>query len=138
MKRILSACLVILMITAMIIPVFSAEKENVQPLYNNIAGITVGLRIDESTGTAYASGSVDAYYHVPVEVLVQLQVYKDGQWKTLMTWSDADVGIAAASGQWAVESGYNYRARVTGYICNDLGIPVESETETREQFYPAS
>ena len=122
----------------MVIPVLAAEADTVQPLYNNISSITVGLRIDESTCVAYSTGAVDAYYQVPVEVLVQLQVYKDGQWKTLMSWSNPGLGTISAGGQYVVDPGYNYRTRVTGSICNDWGIPIESETETKEVYYPAS
>ena len=121
-----------------IMPVFAEESNTAQPRYNNISTIVVGLRIDEDEGVAYCTGSVSAYYQVPVEVLVQLQVYKGGQWKTLMSWSAPGTGAIGSGGQFAVEPGYNYRTRVTGYICNDLGIPVESETETKEVYYPAS
>lgn len=138
MKRINSICLIILLVSLVTTPVFAAERDNVQPLYNNIATIVVGLGINESTGIAISDGSVDAYYDVPVEVLVQLQMYKDGQWKTVMSWSNSGTGAAYAGGQWTVESGYNYRTRVTGSICNDWGIPIESETETKEVYYPAS
>ena len=138
MKRTASIIIMVVAIMGMVVTAFAAQENTVQPLYNNISSLRVGLDINNSTGIALADGSVDAYYQVPVEVLVQLQVYKDGQWKTLMTWSTADIGYAYACGQWTVESGYNYRTRVTGYICNDLGIPVESEVGTREVYYPAS
>ena len=138
MKRTCTIIFTIVVVLLMITPVYAAEGNTVQPLYNNISSITVGLAIDESTDIASASGSVSAYYQVPVEVLVQLQVYKNGQWKTLMSWSNSGTGAAYAGGQYVVEPGYNYRTRVTGSICNDLGIPIESETETKEVYYPAS
>ena len=138
MKRTSLIIVLITMVIGMAVPVFAAQGDTVQPLYYSISSIDVGLDINKSTDIATAGGSVSAYYQVPVEVLTQLQVYKNGQWKTLMSWSNPGVGAAFAGGQYTVEPGYNYRTRVTGYICNDLGIPVESETETREVFYPAS
>ena len=138
MKRFISICVITLLVGLMIMPVFAAQGDQALPLYNNIATIIVGLEIDQDAGIAISDGAVSAYYQVPVEVLVQLQVYKNGQWKTLMSWSNPNIGYAYAGGQWAVESGYNYRTRVTGYICNDLGIPIESETETKEVYYPAT
>ncbi len=130
--------LLALLMNLSIIPAFAAERDDVQPLYNNIATIIVGLEINKNTGVAISDGAVDAYYQVPVEVLVQLQMYKNGQWKTVMSWSNSGTGAAYAGGQWTVESGYNYRTRVTGSICNDLGIPIESEVGTKEVYYPAS
>lgn len=138
MKKTISVIVLILTIMGMSLTVFAAEGDTIQPLYHSISSIYVGLTIDENSGIASSSGSVDAYYLVPVEVLVQLQVYKDGQWKTLMSWSNPGTGFAGAGGQYTVEPGYNYRTRVTGSICNDLGIPIESETETKEVYYPAS
>ena len=126
------------MIALIAIPVSAAVKDEAELLYNNIRMIVVGLEINESIDIAISDGSVSAYHQVPVEVLVQLQMYKDGQWKTLMSWSNPGTGAAGAGGQYVVEPGYNYRTRVTGYICNDLGIPIESETKTKEVYYPAS
>ena len=138
MRKIGVFLLITFVVVSMIVSVHAADSDHIQPLYNNISSIVVGLRIDANTDTAYCTGAVNAYYQVPVEVLAQLQVYKNGQWKTLMTWSSSGIGNSSTGGQWPVEPGYNYRTRVTGYICNDLGIPVESETETKEVFYPAS
>ena len=138
MKKRLLVILLALAVIRMAMPVFAAEGNTVQPLYHSISSIQVGLSINESTCVATSSGGVDAYYQVPVEVLVQLQVYKNGQWKTLMSWSCPGIGAADTGGQWTVEPGYNYRTRVTGYICNDLGIPIESEVGTKEVYYPAT
>ena len=139
MKRISLVLLVlVLLMNLSIIPAFAAERDDVQPLYNNIATIVVGLEINKNTGIAISDGAVDAYYQVPVEVLVQLQMYKNGQWKTVMSWSNSGIGTAYAGGQYVVEPGYNYRTRVTGSICNDFGIPVESEVGTKDVYYPAS
>lgn len=138
LKRTLIIIVLTFAIISMVVPAFAAAGNTIQPLYQNISSIYVGLAIDESAGTASSSGSVIAYYEVPVEVLVQLQVYKNGQWKTLMSWSNPGIGSISAGGYWTVEAGYNYRTRVTGYICNDLGIPIESEVGTKEVYYPAT
>ena len=138
MKKIIVSIVLVLMILGMTVPVLAAEGNTMQPLYHSISSIYVGLSIDENAGIASPSGSVNAYYDVPVEVLVQFQVYKDGQWKTLMSWSNPGIGYAGVSGQYTVTPGYNYRTRVTGYVCNDLGIPIESEVGTKEVYYPAS
>ena len=138
MKKISLIVLTVLVVIFTITPVFAAVGDSIQPLYNSISSIHVGLGIDENTDIATSGGSVDAYYDVPVEVCTQLQVYKNGQWKTLMSWSNSGIGHAYAGGQYVVEPGYNYRTRVTGSTCNDLGIPVESEVATKEVYYPAS
>lgn len=138
MKKVVLAIVLTLLMAGTVMSVLAAEGNTVQPLYHSISTIDVGLGIDQSTGIATVGGAVDAYYQVPVEVLTQLQVYKDGQWKTLMSWSNPGIGAAFAGGQYTVTPGYNYRTRVTGYICNDLGIPIESETETKEVYYPAA
>ena len=135
-KKIAIILIVVLFATA--IPCVSAAGSNIQPLYNNIESIVVGLGIDEENGLAYCAGEVEAYYNVPVEVLVQLQVYKNGTWKTLMSWSDTGTGYAQVDQIYSVDSGYNYKVKVTGYICNDLGLPIESETEEKEFYYPAT
>lgn len=138
MKKLCLPICIVLLLVSLTVPVSAAVKDEAELLYNNIRVIVVGLGIDESTGIASSSGSVEAYYMVPVEVCAQLQVYKDGQWKTLMSWSNSGTGAAYAGGQYVVEPGYNYRTRVTGSICNDLGIPIESEVGTKEVYYPAS
>ena len=138
MKKVGKIFLFVLIFALLTVPVRAAEEDPVQPLYNNISSIVVGLNIDEDTGIAHCTGSVDAYYDVPVEVLVQLQVYQNGQWKTLMSWSNAGIGAILTGGYYGVESGYTYRTKVTGSICNDLGIPIESEVGTKVVYYPAS
>ena len=130
--------LLTLAVIGMAMPVFAAEGNTIQPLYHSISSIQVGLDINRNTGIAISDGAVNAYYQVPVEILVQLQVYKNGSWQTLRSWSDSGIGIASAYGEYTVTPGYNYRTKVTGSICNDLGIPIESETGTKEVYYPAS
>lgn len=138
MKKAYSLVCVGVLLLLCIIPVNAAVKDEAELQYNNIRSIIVGLDINKNTGVATADGAVDSYYQVPVEVLVQLQVYKNGTWQTLRSWSNSGTGDAYAYGQYTVESGYNYRTRVTGSICNDWGIPIESETETKEVYYPVS
>lgn len=138
MKKTILIILAILTLSMCVMPALAAEGNTVQPLYNNISSIIVGLDIDKSAGSAYAGGAVSAYYQVPVEVLVQLQIYKNGIWQTLRSWSNSGTGDAYAGGYYTVESGYNYRTKVTGSICNDLGIPIESESEVKEVYYPAT
>lgn len=127
----------VLLITQSIV-VYASSSNELIPMYDNIASIGTGLTINTNTGVALCSGEVDSYYEVPVEVLVQLQVYKNNAWKTLMSWSDTGTGYAYIDRYYTVDEGYEYKVKVTGYICNDLGIPIESEVAEKTVYYPAS
>lgn len=138
MKKNMSFMLAVVMLSVFVTPVFAAAPETVQPLYSNVAEVAAGLRIEESTGTAYCTGRVEGIYEIPVEVLVQLQVYKNGSWQTLISWSNTGLGYASVSQSFTIERGYQYRTFVTGYACNDLWLPIETATTYKEVYYPSN
>lgn len=138
MKKTILRMLVFVCCLTLAFPANAAVKDEADLLYENINSIGVGFDIDKTNGNAYCAGYVQAYYSVPVEVLVQLQVYKNNSWKTLMSWSSTGTRYASTDHYYSVDSGYNYKVKVTGYICNDLGIPIESEVIEKTIYYPAS
>lgn len=62
----------------------------------------------------------------PVSVTVRLQVYKNGDWETLYTWSDSGTWSVTCEGYYAVYSGYKYRVIVLGYVYDSAGNIIES------------
>ncbi len=70
-----------------------------------------------------------------VELYSHLQQYKDGEWKTIKTWSNEANGTECyLSNSWYVASGYYYRFKASAYLYVD-GKYVESTNYTSENIY---
>lgn len=138
MKKIISMACIAMLVICMALPVWAAEEGTISPRYNGIRHVTAQIGINESTGMATCEGEVSVYYAMPAELLIQLQVYKDGRWKTLMSWSATGTGSVSMTKYYTVESGYEYRAYVTGYLNDDMDLPLESATATDSIFYPST
>lgn len=103
-----------------------SAKEVPTPAYTHIHGLHAKIVLDAPVHKVVCAGDVIAKESdAPVEVVVQLQQEVDGAWKTLKVWSATGTEIANVGGNYTVPPGYNYRAKVTGYVYNNDGIVIE-------------
>lgn len=134
MKKVISITLVFLLALSMVCPVHAT----VTPRYTYVDSIWACLSIDTTTGVATCEGEIAAKAGYPVKVVVYLQVYRDGRWATLKTWSAEGTYSAYAVGSYEVESGYTYRAYVAGYVNYVSGAPMETVDVAHTVDYPAT
>lgn len=135
MKKVLSAILVIMTLCVLVTPASAATIDPIDPQYDHISSIYALIHIDESSGLATCGGEVNAKMMTPVKVVVQLQQYKDGKWKTLETWSNTGMCFAEETGFLYVLKGYTYRTKVTGFIYDENENIIESASGTDQQYY---
>ena len=107
-------------------PVHAAGTQQIMPRYTYIDSIWACISIDTAWGIATCEGEVVAKDVYPVEVVVYLQVYKDGKWETVKSWSAEDTYSVYLSKAYAVMSGYTYRAYVEGRVYSSSGALLES------------
>lgn len=130
MKRFLSLILIAMVIFSMAVPASAAVADNmVQPRWSYLNSVTAYLNIN-FLGIATCEGTATARVGETVEVTVRLQQLKDTGWATIKTWTSTGTGTAAASGNYAVYSGYTYRTSVTGYVYDSDGNLLETGTAT--------
>lgn len=137
MKRIVSLLIVIAIMSIMVVPATAASSEPVvQPRWSYLDTVTAYLDINETWGMTTCEGRATAGEYVTVKVIVRLQQLTDTGWSTLKSWSSTGLVTAAASGNYAVYSGYTYRVSVTGYVYDDDGNIVETGSATDTYIYP--
>ena len=120
MKRLVSLTVVVILLFSMASPAFA-----VTPRYNYTNSIYANIDIDTTWGIATCTGEVIADNVVPVELVLYLQVYKDGSWQTVKSWSITDTFTAYLSKSYAIYRGYEYRAYAVGYVYNNNNAVVE-------------
>lgn len=132
MKKVLAIITVALLLATMALPVCAAS---VTPRYTYVDSLYARLEIDTTWGIATCEGELIAKGMNPVEVVVKLQQYKNGQWVTLKTWSAEDEWGVYRSGKYAIYSGYTYRVYVEGYVYNENGAVVETTSLEQQKVY---
>lgn len=135
MKKVISIVLTLLLVVSMICPVQAADTQQVTPRYTYIQSIYACISIDTTWGIATCEGEIDAKAGYPVEVVVYLQVYKNGEWETIKSWSAEDTYAVYLSKSYAVMSGYTYRAYVEGYVYNSSGVLIETASISHSADY---
>lgn len=104
-----------------------SAKEVPTPAYTHIHGLHAKIVLDAPVHKVVCAGDVIAKESdASVEVTVQLQQDVNGIWKTMKVWSATGVEIANAGGNYTVPPGYNYRAKVTGYVYDASGRLIET------------
>lgn len=134
MKKIISIILAVLTVCVLATPALAAAKDPVDPQYQHITSLYATINID-STGLATCSGAIRAREVTPVEIVVQLQQYKDGIWRTLQTWTNSGSFYASEVGYYYVMKGYTYRTKVTGFIYDANGMIIESASGSHQKTY---
>lgn len=137
MKRMFSFALVIVMISAAVIPTNAATDDQISPYYTYVGSVYANLSLDETLGVATCTGRVTAKSVAPVKVIVYLQMYKNGTWTNLTSWTSTGTTVTSATGKYAVARGYMYRTYVIGYVYNSDGLPVESASVSYSAYLDA-
>lgn len=121
MRRGVALLAVVVIIATLAVP----ASASVMPRYSYTDYVYARIDIDQTWGIATCVGEVMADNNVPVKLYVHLQVFKDGQWQTVKTWSTEDTMYAYLSKPYAIYRGYQYRTYVEGYIYNSNNVLVE-------------
>lgn len=139
MKRVVIVVLTVAMLLALPTRGMAAQIDDslVAPCYTYISNNQVSISINETTGIAKCSAYCYTYGQYTVEVECRLQRYTGYSWSTIKTWSASNTRYASISGEWAVYSGYQYRAYALFCIRDSAGNLLESATSFDYYEYPA-
>lgn len=119
-------CLILTLFTA---SVSGIEQINYQTRFTNINIFKNTFDIS-SSGQASVTSYLTARNVDSVKIKANLQQYKDGNWKTIKSWSETREGTrGGAGGKWYVASGNKYRIVSYGYTYED-GEMIESTSYT--------
>ena len=128
--------IVIAMFSLLIISLhITAYASTVMPRYTYVDNITATLAIDTTWGIASCQGSLLAHDNMPLELVVKLQKYVNGQWETLKTWSVEDSWGTRVSGYYAIDRGFDYRVYAVGYVYDSAGDVLEIVRMLQQQHY---
>ena len=132
-KKLSSLLFVILVLMAVAIP---AQASTVMPRYTHVLFFSAYLEIDTVWGIATCEGELTARNELPVKIIVDLQRYIDGSWVTIKSWEAEDIKNVSIIKEYAISRGYNYRARVRGYVYDENGTIVEATSKNYyQEFY---
>lgn len=138
MKRVLTALLIMAMMLSLSMSCLAAQPDDyaVSPRYTHISTNKVGLTINETTGVASVSSYCYTVGQYTVGVECRLQRYTGSFWSTVKTWSASGTRYASVNENWAVYSGYTYRAYVIFTVRDSAGNLLESATSSDSYVYP--
>lgn len=94
----------------------------ISPCYSGLISFTADLWINN--GVAACSGNATAKTSYTVDVTMELQKHDDS-WQTIKTWTGSGNNVSLDKIRY-VESGYDYRVKVTANVYNSSGILIES------------
>ena len=118
-KSIYKIIIVCLVFCTMAVPVFAESTrvtEDYQTRFTNINVFMNHLEISDS-GKASVTTHINGRDCDQVKVVAYLQQYKDGQWKTIKSWSETSEGTIGGIGKsYYVMSGNSYRLKSYGYV----------------------
>lgn len=139
MKRVISFLLAIVMTFAFSISVSAEEQVStpVMPRYTYIAATAVNLTIDEATNVTNSRAFFYTYdTQLECQVECKLQRYNNSKWNTVKTWTASGYGDADVSKDWAVPSGYTYRAYATYSVYDSSGNLLERVSYYDSEYFP--
>ena len=116
--------------------VYASEDTILQPRYSYISSLTAKLSINTTTGVTYCYGKVQASSFLPVKILFSLQKKIGNSWYTVKSWMETANTSATVSQYYCVNSGYEYRVEVVGFIYDSNNALLETGTAYNEQSYP--
>ena len=130
MKRLLSLFVILILLFSIACPALA-----VVPRYNYTASVYSNIDIDTTWGVATCTGEVIAIDDYFIELVVRLQVYRDGSWQTVKSWTTTGNYSAYLSKPYAIYKGYEYRVYSVGYIYNDNNSVIEVVDVVDYQWY---
>lgn len=134
MKKPISICLAILILTLLTVPAYAVDAGNytsesvMSPQFTYIWQMSAGLGIN-SSGKAHTSGSVDvASMTYSAELTVELQKNANNSWSTIKTWTGNSVGPGLiVEGDYYVVQG-TYRVKTTAQVYSSTGTLLETQS----------
>lgn len=136
MKKLISLLMAFTLFYSLILPVSAAGE--VQPRYTYVIQLNADLTFDSAQDIATCTGAIATRDQLPVRLLVQLQIYENGNWKPTNSRIATGTGMAYSSANYSVTGGNKYRLVVTGQVLDSNGNVIETVTSQREAYYPAS
>lgn len=108
----------------------NAMAYEVQPKYASIAIFSPRLSIsNDGYSRSYCEVSlIDE--SLSIKLTVDLQQFKDGNWKTIQSWNSNGTGRVKIDKAYYVLQGYPYRIYATAVVTDSGGKVLESPSET--------
>ena len=125
-KRFFALLLTILSLCVTALPVAAIDDPEPEPYYTGVASATINMTIS-TTGRTTSTVRVRILPGYTADVYLDLQ-QRDGPWTDIMSWDDSGSGNIYLDGDYYVESGYYYRAKVTIDVYDSDGSYVETVT----------
>lgn len=140
MKRVFTTFMVLVMLLSLSMHGIAAQVEDniVSPKYTYIQKNTVNLSINENTGIATCKANCYTLGTYTVEVECRLQRLTGSMWTTIQTWSASGTSYAGVNKNWAVYSGYTYRAYALYSVRDSAGNLLESDTGSYIYVFPSN
>ena len=132
-KKITCLLLVTVLMLFAVVPAQASDQPT--PRYAYITTLAGDISID-SSAVASCYGSVSTLNNLPVKVVVELQIYRGGEWVTEKTWIKTGTAVATIAEYYNLAYGNNYRVKVTGYVYDTNGNLLESATDYDSQYCP--
>lgn len=140
MKRVISLLLAMVMSFGLSVSASAVELEQnpIMPRYTYIASTLTDIYIEESTNISSSEAFFVAYDQtLELQIELKLQRYNNSKWNTVKTWTSSGYGEAYIRKDWAVPSGYTYRAYATFKVYDSNGNLIESVSHYDSQNFPA-
>ena len=134
MKKPISICLAVLILTLLTVPAYAVEVGNyttesvMSPQFTYIWQMSAGLGIN-SSGKAHCAGSVDvASMTYSAKLTVTLERNKNGSWSTVQSWTGTGVGpgLIVEEDYYVVQG--TYRVKTTAQAYNSEGTLLETQS----------
>lgn len=141
MKKIISICLVVILVVFSAVPAFAVDSDSssaatkigngtISPMFVGISVISAGIDIDW-WGCATCAGTVSLSNNTySVELTVSLQRYNGSYWTTIQSWSKTGYGYGGTDMEqyYYVPSSGTYRVASTARVYNQYGTLIETQT----------
>ena len=135
-RRIMAIVLTLVLLSGVIVSASAAIPETVAPLWNYTNSLYAGLpTIDPATSIADCCSTIAAKQYLPVKVVCELQWYVGGLWATIKSWEAAGTRQTGVQNYHAVNPGYWYRVKTTGYVYSSNNVLLETSTVTTQEQY---
>lgn len=125
-KKQLLSLVVLLLCLSMVVPTAAASESEVDISPQYLVVMTFGTSFDiDSNGRSTCTGKGTVETNYTIDITMELQQKKGGSWETIKTWTDSGRRVSMAK-NWYVDSGYDYRIKLSGTATNSSGEVIES------------
>lgn len=131
MRRIISLLLVSIIFLGLAAPVSATDNNGAQPRFTYINSLTNSFSINSSTKVASCTGTISVPLPMSVKVVATLQIQENGVWRNVNSRTATGTVQAVASYNPTVNSGYQYKLVVTGYVYDSNGNLLEKASSEK-------